>query len=309
MDKKNKIIKDTIIKIKNKNPNINSLMIEKDFYISEFLSVLINKFNTLKENKVISDYSFRGGTCLAKCYMQTNRLSEDIDLTIICETDTQGKNAIERISKLFDNLEEDNLIKLVHKDEAWNQSRTYLHACIKYEESLIDIDIKYMLKDSKLFKYLNLQEKSVYNISNKLNISNDINDNLINVISLEYMVAEKIIAYEKRYWLDKRQRLARHPYDIYMIFKLKLLDNNQDTWNNIRIIYNELWKEEFYYGDYGDLTNTKYDTKFEDTYLISKGFINSKEFIDSLKILVAIECIEKENINNIISFFTNLNIK
>ena len=65
-------------------------LIEKDFY----LNVLLSKLN-------IKDYAFKGGTCLAKAYLDYFRFSEDIDLTFIDQKLWGGKstNNIKKICK------------------------------------------------------------------------------------------------------------------------------------------------------------------------------------------------------------------
>ena len=57
-------------------------IIEKDYYVTMFLQDL---------NKRVPDLLFKGGTSLSKCYKIINRFSEDIDLTLDAENQTQSK--------------------------------------------------------------------------------------------------------------------------------------------------------------------------------------------------------------------------
>lgn len=65
-------------------------LIEKDFY----LNVLLSKLN-------FEDYVFKGGTCLAKAYLDYFRFSEDLDFTFINQNLWEGKStkSIKKICK------------------------------------------------------------------------------------------------------------------------------------------------------------------------------------------------------------------
>jgi predicted nucleotidyltransferase component of viral defense system len=63
-------LKKIILEISNDN-YFNTLIIEKDFYLTKFLIAL-------SDNK-ITNLVFKGGTCLNKCYLGFYRLSEDLD--------------------------------------------------------------------------------------------------------------------------------------------------------------------------------------------------------------------------------------
>jgi len=65
-------------------------LIEKDFY----LNVLLSKLN-------LEDYVFKGGTCLAKVYLDYFRFSEDLDFTFFDQKLFEGKStkSIKKICK------------------------------------------------------------------------------------------------------------------------------------------------------------------------------------------------------------------
>lgn len=62
--------------------NISSAIIEKDYYVTMFLEVLAKR---------VPNLIFKGGTSLSKCYKIINRFSEDIDLTLDANQQSQGK--------------------------------------------------------------------------------------------------------------------------------------------------------------------------------------------------------------------------
>ncbi len=62
--------------------NISPAIIEKDYYVTMFLEAL---------SKRVPNLIFKGGTSLSKCYKIINRFSEDIDLTLDANQQSQGK--------------------------------------------------------------------------------------------------------------------------------------------------------------------------------------------------------------------------
>ena len=52
--------------------------IQKDYVIGWML-------RSMSEHEVLSQWIFKGGTCLKKCYFETYRFSEDLDYTIPIE--------------------------------------------------------------------------------------------------------------------------------------------------------------------------------------------------------------------------------
>ena len=72
--------KNFLTSIKDK-ANITALeLIEKDFY----LNILLSKIN-------FEEYVFKGGTCLAKAYLDYFRFSEDLDFTFFDQKLWEGR--------------------------------------------------------------------------------------------------------------------------------------------------------------------------------------------------------------------------
>src|SRR3989338_10692951 len=65
-------LKNFLTSIKDKTNITATELIEKDFY----LNILLSKLN-------FEEYVFKGGTCLAKAYLDYFRLSEDLDFTFV----------------------------------------------------------------------------------------------------------------------------------------------------------------------------------------------------------------------------------
>ena len=81
-------LKNFLNSIKDKTSITALELIEKDFY----LNILLSKLN-------FEGYAFKGGTCLAKVYLDYFRLSEDLDFTFINQKLWEGKST-KRIKKI-----------------------------------------------------------------------------------------------------------------------------------------------------------------------------------------------------------------
>ena len=83
-------LKEFIFFIKDKTKATPLELIEKDFY----LNLLLSKLN-------LEEYAFKGGTCLAKVYLDYFRFSEDLDLTFINQKlfENKSTNQIKKICK------------------------------------------------------------------------------------------------------------------------------------------------------------------------------------------------------------------
>ncbi len=76
-------------------------LIEKDLILHQVL------FDLSKNNFFYDNFAFKGGTCLAKCYLDYFRFSEDIDFTWKDQTVFEGKSQKEvrrYLSQVIDNI-------------------------------------------------------------------------------------------------------------------------------------------------------------------------------------------------------------
>ena len=83
-------LKEFLLFIREKTKITSLELIEKDFY----LNVLLSKLN-------LEEYSFKGGTCLAKIYLDYFRFSENLDFTFANQKLLKNKstNKIKKICK------------------------------------------------------------------------------------------------------------------------------------------------------------------------------------------------------------------
>ncbi|MEK6889382.1 MAG: nucleotidyl transferase AbiEii/AbiGii toxin family protein [Nanoarchaeota archaeon] len=83
-------LKNFLNSVKNKTNITAQELIEKDFY----LNILLSKIN-------FEEYVFKGGTCLAKVYLDYFRFSEDLDFTFANQKLWEGKStkSIKRVCK------------------------------------------------------------------------------------------------------------------------------------------------------------------------------------------------------------------
>jgi len=83
-------LKNFLTSIKDKTNIIATELIEKDFY----LNILLSKLN-------FEEYLFKGGTCLAKAYLDYFRFSEDLDFTFINQKLWEAKStkSIKKVCK------------------------------------------------------------------------------------------------------------------------------------------------------------------------------------------------------------------
>ena len=83
-------LKNFLTSIKDKTNITATELIEKDFY----LNILLSRLN-------FEEYAFKGGTCLAKAYLDYFRFSEDLDFTFINHKLWEGKStkSIKKVCK------------------------------------------------------------------------------------------------------------------------------------------------------------------------------------------------------------------
>lgn len=92
-------------KIAMKYRNLSRKMIIKDLLIDEIIKELIKIFNNLISNNSNFDWLLVGGTSLSKSYKEIKRISEDIDISILCKTKQNSKNIMKMILNNLFNLD------------------------------------------------------------------------------------------------------------------------------------------------------------------------------------------------------------
>ena len=270
---------------------IDYFIIEKDYYVTLFLKEL---------NKRVPNLLFKGGTSLSKCYKIIDRFSEDIDLSLVNKTYTQGDRR--RLKSVFidlccqlnlniDNLEnirsrrDFNRYEINYKS---NYSPNGLYPKLLVETVFFAEAYPINKKDVTSIIYDYLIEKKDYETIEKY----DLFPFEINVQSLERTLIDKIYALCDYAISNKIYRHSRHLYDIHMI--LPLIDINDDfikLFNevrnirskydfcysakeniNLKVLLNQIIDDKIYYSDYVNVTEK----------LLTKK-INYDEVIESLK--------------------------
>ncbi len=273
-------------------PMINQELIIKDMYLTKVLYFVKDLFKELN----IEKYYLRGGTFLSKCFRQTNRLSEDIDLTIIAKSKSQARRKLLDISNKLDQLTIEKGFEITFRDEQWNCPRNYLHTRISYEGVQFEIDIKSVEEDNIINQPLQIVNREIYDISKKF--SNELEGSYIfPTINLELVVAEKLIGFHKSKDVSDKRHF-RHIYDIYMIFHSNLLTNNKETWDDIKQIYQIVV----------DAVETKYDIDnvLAHNICFDDNYISNKDFLKQILFFLRSECYGNVEWNKIINFYANL---
>lgn len=216
--------------------NVNSIFIEKDYFVVLILKNLIE----MNENIV-----FKGCTSLSKCYKLINRFSEDIDITLNGKFFSQSHKR--QLKKQIIEICDKQSLKINNLDEI--QSRKSFN-CYKIEYSdnntLNFLSNTILLETSFILKSFPTQKKNVSSIISDYLMSNnqlDIIDKYelfpfeIETQSLERTLIDKVYILCDSYLSNKKRRLSRHIYDIHML--LKVVDINEDFIHLIQLVKNE----------------------------------------------------------------------
>lgn len=211
-------------------------LIEKDLY----LNFLLAKLN-------LEEYAFKGGTCLAKVYLNYFRFSEDLDFTFIDQALWIGKSTqyIKKICKRKIG-EFGKQLEGIGLDFTFNKSnnryvslggnnklitfKIYYNSVITNNESFIKIQINFLEKMA--FKP---EEKEILPVINVENFSNE--DKLYYSDFMVFYEKRKLIAYslkeivaEKiRSLLTRKTIKSRDSIDLFFIYK-KFKIKPEDMW-------------------------------------------------------------------------------
>jgi predicted nucleotidyltransferase component of viral defense system len=102
----NKNLRQYISFIKTRFPKISEMMIEKDYYLSLFLT----KAQELKNKNKLKEFDnliFKGGTLLNKLYLNYHRISEDLDFNHIKSNSIRDLSSTNKIGKCIKKIELD----------------------------------------------------------------------------------------------------------------------------------------------------------------------------------------------------------
>ncbi|MCK9292784.1 nucleotidyl transferase AbiEii/AbiGii toxin family protein [archaeon] len=297
--------------VKKRYPKLSEMMIEKEYYLSLFLtkiSIFINKNSSCELNNLL----FKGGTLLSKYYLNYHRLSEDLDF---CYSDSNRLRTLSTSSKLEKKIKSieikliDNLVDICKgtdfdfKDDRSKTSK-YINIinkrkiCVFYiyyksdyisiNESRIKIEVNFI--EDRLHNPKNV---SLLNIVDKLNLTDldkvelaSFKFDLEKINFKSYDIYE-IILEKYRALLTRKENKERDVFDLYLINK------KHDILNiNIEDVYLKLKSIFVYFSIYKDNYN----------YNLKSIKSNNFKFSDNLDDMV----IEDYNLDEYNQFKANL---
>lgn len=216
---------DIAIRAASRHFNVSPAIIEKDYYVTLVLRELA---------KQVPDLLFKGGTSLSKCYKIIDRFSEDIDITLDSEHQSQGKrkNLKYTIVEICINLG----LNLLNENETRSR-RDYncykIDYCARHSLSGLNpqllVETVFIVKafpdeikqaSSMIYDYL----KAVGN--DEAIAQYELEPFDIRVQTLDRTLVDKVFAVCD-YMLDnKTERQSRHIYDLSRLLTLVKLDDN-----------------------------------------------------------------------------------
>lgn len=213
-----------IILLTSENAGIDSGIIEKDYYVTMFLKLLVEK-----QPQII----FKGGTSLSKCHKIIKRFSEDIDLNLECETrptEGQRKHLKENIISAIDEFG----FELINQDNVRSR-RDYNKYIVDFPSVFDYTSLKqYLIVETSVFLRAYPSRKMeatsfIYDYLKQID-----RDDLIkqfslepfelNVQGIERTFIDKIFAIGDYYLDNKITEHSRHLYDLYKLLGVIEID-------------------------------------------------------------------------------------
>ena len=213
------IFKELITKTAN-HMNIEAIaMVEKDYYVTYFLSEIAKKQ---------PDIIFKGGTSLSKCHKIINRFSEDVDLSVEPKTDKVTESQRRKLKKDILEIIEESGFTLENPEDVrsrrdFNRYNINFHSSI--EQDYLDKNL--IVETSVFIKTFPNETKNVSSMVYDFLVSTNANNTIeeyglkpfqMTVQALERTFADKVFAIAD-YFMRKEnaERLSRHVYDLYKI--------------------------------------------------------------------------------------------
>lgn len=219
-----KLFKKLILLISNK-VKIEPGIVEKDYYITMFLELLVKK-----EPQIV----FKGGTSLSKCYHAIQRFSEDIDLSMKYENKlTEGqhrhlKNSIVSVVESFG-------FQIINQEDIRSR-RDYNRYIIDYPSVFETKNIKrYLIVETSFFVHSfpisKMHVESIISDFLKMEYNEDrirkysLEPFEVNVQDISRTYIDKLFAIGDYYLSGNVKEHSRHLYDIYKLYYLVGSDN------------------------------------------------------------------------------------
>lgn len=286
--------------IKQQWPNLTEEMIEKDYYLSLFLTRMSKSKHTELNNLI-----FKGGTLLSKLYLNYHRISEDLDFTYLKSNDIRKLSTNKQIDKKIKVIQH-KLIEEIkgisgspfifysdkHPQLNYISMRNKRIICFFYIyfESLYSID-----KISQIKVEINFIENQMNSPINKklLNLVDLFKDKLLlkslnfDLETMDLLVynLQEIILEKYRAILTRKQIRERDFFDLYLINKTKNVFKvkNCDIINKVISSFKFLPKtKEFYNANLKHIKNKKIEVT-QDISNLSITEYDVQEFINFKK--------------------------
>ncbi len=221
-------------------------LLEKDYHLTRILHKI--------SEKKIKDLVFKGGTCLNKCYLGFYRLSEDLDFVYNQDTKELSKRQIKLI---LDKIRRD-IIEILEElgfETSKELGKGWKMLTSKFKPRIVGLEIitKYSSIINNSSQTIKLEisfRKKLIKPTKRKTIKHEFIDatgepilpeNIgIEVIDLSENLAEKF-----RALLVRKNIAIRDVYDIYFIFKNKIVKIDKDLIDLILTKINESSKEKF----------------------------------------------------------------
>lgn len=216
---------DAVIKAASRYFNVSTAIIEKDYYVTLILLELV---------KQVPGLLFKGGTSLSKCYKIIDRFSEDIDISLDSEHQSQAnrKNLKHIIVEICNNLK----LNLINESEIKSRKN---YNCYKIDyfarHSLQGVNSQLLIETVFIVKSFPIEIKKassmVYDylkvVGNEDLIKYyELTPFSIRVQTLNRTFIDKVFAICD-YMLDnKAERQSRHIYDLYRLLNYVSLNEH-----------------------------------------------------------------------------------
>lgn len=206
---------------------LDTYIIEKDYYVTMLLKLLIQK---------LPDMVFKGGTSLTKCYgNMIQRFSEDIDLTYSLESGKPGDARKRRLKKAvteaFDELgleiynlnetrsrKDYNCYRAVYKSIYAPIPAVPNELVVETYVALLSFPTEKRMATNYIYQYLH--EQGEHNIIATYSLE----PFEITTQDIRRTLVDKVFALCDYYLLDKIHNHSRHIYDIYQLQNAISLD-------------------------------------------------------------------------------------
>lgn len=281
--------------------NTSPAITEKDYYVTMFLEALAKR---------VPNLLFKGGTSLSKCHKIINRFSEDIDLTLDSENQTQGNKR----NLKYEIIEVCNELGLELINEADIRSRRdYNRYVIKYPIHFEGAGIKQYLLVETVFMVKAYPDEIKEATSMIYDFWKEIGDETaieeyemkpfeIRVQTPDRTLVDKVFALCDYAVSNNIVGYSRHIYDLHKLLSIVALDDKlkelvrevrEDRKTNERCytaqdkydipsILKQIIDEKIYYKDYEEITQkvlfdgTSYETSITALYKIIESGVFEK---------------------------------